>query len=174
MNKISNIPQSNSDDPDFITYHPIGILHTPYKTLKDMPIQPGGALGVRGKLLIKPEFAAGLIDLEGFSHIYLIYHFHKVYEYHLTVKPFLDDETHGLFSTRAPKRPNPIGLSVVRLLSITENILILENVDILDGTPILDIKPYVPAFDQPENVSVGWLTGKAEDVKIKRSDERFV
>lgn len=174
MNQKSKDRQLNDEDQGFIQFDPIGIIHTPYKKLEEMPIQPGGASGVRGELFLNPEFTEGLTDLEGFSHVYLIYHFHKVNEYHLTVKPFLDDETHGIFSTRAPKRPNPIGLSVVRLLSITENVLILENVDVLDGTPILDIKPYVPAFDHPENVSVGWLTGKTEDVKTKRSDERFV
>ena len=90
------------------------------------------------------------------------------------VQPFLDDSQHGIFSTRAPRRPNPIGLSVVRLLSIKENVLFLEDVDILDGTPILDIKPYVPAFDSQLDVKVGWLAGKDDEIKTKRSDERFV
>lgn len=157
-----------------IKYRPIGIIHTPYKSLSDMPIQPTGASTSGGKLIMKPEYTPGLTDLGGFSHIYLIYHFHRVQNYQLVVTPFLDEKQHGVFATRAPKRPNPIGLSIVELVSIEDNVLILNNVDILDGTPILDIKPYVPAFDLQENVKAGWLTGKDEDVKTKRSDERFV
>lgn len=156
-----------------ICYQPIGIIHTPYKMLRDMPIQPSGARTSRGKLVVNPQFTAGLTDLEGFSHIYLIYHFHQVQDYKLIITPFLDEKPHGVFATRAPKRPNPIGLSIVRLISIEENNLFLINVDMLDGTPILDIKPYVPAFDHQDHVSVGWLTGRDDDVKTKRSDERF-
>lgn len=152
---------------------PIGFLQTPYKDIQNMPIQPSGASGVAGKLILKPEFIEGIKDLDGFSHIYLIYLFHKVNSYQLTVTPFLDSEVHGVFATRAPKRPNPFGLSVVRLLSIEENVLNLENVDMLDGTPILDIKPYIPAFDHPKNVRIGWLEGRGDSVKTKRSDGRF-
>lgn len=157
-----------------IVYEPIGVIHTQYKSLRDMPIQPTGASLSSGRLIVNPQFTAGLTDLEGFSHIYLIYHFHQVQNCKLVVTPFLDDKPHGVFATRAPKRPNPIGLSIVRLISIEENVLILNNVDILDGTPILDIKPYVPAFDYQEHVRVGWLTDKDDEVKTKRSDERFV
>jgi tRNA-Thr(GGU) m(6)t(6)A37 methyltransferase TsaA len=157
-----------------INYEPIGIIFTPYKSIKDMPIQPGGALNVRTELVVNPQLTEGLIDLDGFSHLYLIYHFHEAQEYQLLVKPFLDDHMHGVFSTRAPRRPNPIGLSIVRLISIRDNVLVLENVDILDGTPILDIKPYVPAFDFHDDVKVGRLEGKDDQVKTKRSDERFV
>lgn len=156
-----------------INYQPIGFIKTPYKNIEDMPIQPCGALQVQGQLIVYPEYTHGLTDLKGFSHIYLIYHFHKVQDYKLIVTPFLDDKPHGVFATRAPKRPNPIGLSIVRLVSIENNVLILENVDILDGTPILDIKPYVPAFDQQNNARVGWLTNSDDDIKTKRSDERF-
>lgn len=156
------------------TYQPIGIIHSPYKQLADMPIQPGGAHQVRGELEIDPQYTAGLTDLDGFSHIYLLYHFHKAETYRLLVKPFLDEDQHGVFSTRAPRRPNPIGLSIVRLVAIQGNLLILENIDLLDGTPVLDIKPYIPAFDLQEDVRIGWLTGKDEWVKTKRSDERFI
>lgn len=156
-----------------INYQPIGIIHTPFQSLCDMPIQPSGAINARGELVMKAEYIDGLTDLEEFSHLYLIYHFHKVQECSLVVTPFLDNKPHGVFATRAPKRPNPIGLSIVQLISIEDNVLILNNVDLLDGTPILDIKPYVPAFDYQEEVRVGWLTGKDDDVKIKRSDERF-
>ena len=159
---------------EIIKYRSIGIIRTPFNQLENMPIQPGGAFKVRGELIIDPELVPGLTDLEGFSHLFLIYHFHKVKDYDLIVTPFLDEKKHGVFATRAPKRPNPIGLSIVRLNSIEENKLILENVDMLDGTPILDIKPYVPAFDQQEQVTTGWLTGKDPEIKAKRSDERFV
>ena len=152
---------------------PIGILQTPYKDIQNMPIHPTGASGIPGKLILKPEFVEGIKDLDGFSHIYLIYLFHKAKAYQLTVTPFLDSEQHGVLATRAPKRPNPIGLSVVRLLSIKDNVLNLENVDMLDGTLVLDIKPYIPSFDQPQNVRIGWLEGRGESVKTKRSDERF-
>lgn len=152
---------------------PIGFLQTPFKDIQNMPIQPSGAQGVPGKLILKPQFVEGIKDLDGFSHIYLIYLFHKADAYQLTVTPFLDAEQHGVFATRAPKRPNPIGLSVVRLLSIKENVLNLENVDIVDGTPVLDVKPYIPSFDQPQNVRVGWLEGNGEHAKTKRSDDRF-
>lgn len=152
---------------------PIGFVRTPFTSIKDMPIQPKSASNVRGSVIVDPIYAEGLADLGGFSHIYLIYHFHKVTYYKLTVTPFLDDKPRGLFATRAPTRPNPIGISIVRLLSIEENILMISDVDMLDATPILDIKPYVPAFDHREVKQVGWLTGRDDEIKTKRSDERF-
>jgi len=157
-----------------ICFQPIGILHTPFSNLEDMPIQPRGAGGIKGELILDEQFVPGLKDLDGFSHIYLLYFFHKVTNFKLTVTPFLDHTPHGLFATRAPKRPNPIGLSVVRLVGIEGNRLLLEDVDMLDGTPVLDIKPYVPAFDQPEGVRVGWLTGRDDQAQNKRSDDRFI
>ncbi len=156
-----------------IKYHPIGTIHSPFKDIAGMPIQPSGASGVRGTVEVRPELAAGLKDLEGFSHIILLYHFHQVREARLEVVPFMDVEVRGVFSTRAPKRPNPLGLSVVRLVGITGNILEIENVDVLDGTPLLDIKPYVPEFDQPTEVRVGWLERAKGRVRRQRSDERF-
>jgi tRNA (adenine37-N6)-methyltransferase len=156
-----------------IIYQPIGIIRTPHSNIKDMPIQPSGAQNVRGELVIKPEFTEGLSDLDGFSHIFLIYHFHQVHDYELTVIPFMDNMPHGVFATRAPKRPNPIGISIVRLISVERNILTVENVDLLDGTPILDIKPYIPVFDHHEVDRVGWLTGCGTEIETKRSDERF-
>ena len=138
-----------------------------------MPIQPVGAQGIRGELILNPAFIEGLKDLDGFSHIYLIYFFHKSEGYHLQVPPFLDDELHGVFATRAPRRPNQIGLSLVKLIAIQDEILILEDVDMLDGTPVLDIKPYVPIFEQKEVYRIGWLAGNEEKVRTKRSDGRF-
>jgi tRNA-Thr(GGU) m(6)t(6)A37 methyltransferase TsaA len=155
-------------------FQPIGTLQTPFKELTDMPIQPSGARGIKGVLTVDKTFIPALKDLDGFSHIYLLYVFHKVSDHVLTVTPFLDSTPHGLFATRAPKRPNPIGLSVVRLVGIEENRLMLEDVDMLDGTPVLDIKPYVPAFDQPENIRVGWLTGRGDQAQKKKSDDRFI
>jgi tRNA-Thr(GGU) m(6)t(6)A37 methyltransferase TsaA len=156
-----------------IHFNPIGTLYTPFERIENMPIQPGGARGVRGKLVLRPEYARGLLDLEAFSHLYLLYHFHQVREAQMIVTPFLDSRPHGVFATRAPKRPNPIGLSVVMLVEVQDNILIVENVDILNETPILDIKPYIPAFDLQENVRTGWLSGKGGDHIDMRSDERF-
>ncbi len=156
-----------------ITYRPIGIIHTPFTSLADMPIQPAGAEGIRGVVEVHPEFAAGLQDLGGFSHVILLYHFHLVRESKLVVIPFMDTEPRGIFATRAPKRPNPIGMSVVRLLSVTGRQLQVENVDMLDGTPLLDIKPYVPEFIGAEAVRVGWLERLRGKVRRHRSDDRF-
>ena len=156
-----------------IKYESIGTIHTPYDEIAAMPIQPRGAYGVRGKITIFPRFIPALNDLEGFSHIYLIYHFHQVNGWQPLVTPFLDHHQHGLFATRAPKRPNPIGLSIVRLLGIKEGVLDIENVDILNGTPLLDLKPYVPDFDQFEVDSIGWLQTTSQHVNSTRSDHRF-
>ena len=155
-----------------ITYHPIGIIRTPFKELQGMPIQPSGAKGVKGQVEIEADFAGGLQDIEGFSHIILLYHLHKAEGYSLLVVPFLDKRERGLFATRAPRRPNPIGLSVVRLVKREGNVLHVEDVDILDGTPLLDIKPYVPTFDPPAD-RLGWLEELGRDARRIRSDDRF-
>jgi tRNA-Thr(GGU) m(6)t(6)A37 methyltransferase TsaA len=138
-----------------------------------MPIQPAGAQGVQETVEINPEYVDGLQDLKGFSHIILVYHFHLSKSYSLTVKPFLDKQPRGVFATRAPSRPNPIGISVVRLKKIAGNILCIEDVDIIDGTPLLDIKPYVPEFDVHGVDRIGWLSKKADKVKRAKADERF-
>jgi tRNA-Thr(GGU) m(6)t(6)A37 methyltransferase TsaA len=156
-----------------IIYQPIGIIHSPFKELAGMPIQPAGAKGVTGTIDIDPAYAEGLTDLDGFSHIILIYHFHRSPGYELRVKAFLDDELHGVFSTRAPSRPNPIGISTVKLIRIEGCTLHIKEVDILDSTPLLDIKPYVPEFDVRSADRTGWLSGKAEEACGKKADERF-
>lgn len=158
---------------DTIEYHPIGIIHSPHKTPAGTPIQPAGARGVAGSIEIFPEFIAGLADLAGFSHIFILYHFHRSQKFSLTVKPFLDDQKRGLFATRAPSRPNPIGLSVVRLIGITDGNLQILDVDVVDGTPLLDIKPYVPAFDAPRADRIGWIGEKAAGVETVVADGRF-
>lgn len=157
----------------YVKYSPIGFIHSPFNNLENMPIQPTGALGVPGSIELLPQYQPALLDLDGFSHIYLIYHFHKVQGVSLQPTPFLDTKPHGLFATRAPKRPNPIGISIVKLVSIDENILYIENVDILNGTPLLDIKPYIPDFDSVDHVRIGWLKDNAQNVKDRRSDQRF-
>lgn len=158
---------------DDISYQPIGIIHSPFCDIADMPIQPAGALGVAGTVEIRPELAAGLTDLEGFSHIILLYHLHRAGDAQLQVTPFLDARPHGVFATRAPRRPNPIGLSVVRLVAREGTRLHIENVDVLDGTPLLDIKPYVPEFDEHPAERVGWLEQARGAVRHRRSDRRF-
>jgi tRNA (adenine37-N6)-methyltransferase len=156
-----------------ISYEPIGIIRSPFVGIDNVPIQPAAASGIRGTVEVFAEFAAGLKDLEGFSHIILLYHFHRATQSRLVVIPFLDREPRGVFATRAPTRPNPIGLSIVRLLRVEGNILHIENVDILDGTPLLDIKPYVPEFDQYAAERTGWLGAAGGQVRGKRSDDRF-
>ena len=128
---------------------------------------------MEGYVEIFPEFVQGLKDLEGFSHIILLYHFHLSKPFSLLVKPYLDDELRGVFATRAPSRPNPIGLSIVQLLSIEENILRIRDVDIVDGTPLLDIKPYVPKFDHRENAKIGWMEKNIKELSKSRDDGRF-
>lgn len=155
-------------------YKSIGIIRSPFKMAEGMPIQPSGANEVAGSVEIHPEYKDGLKDLDGFSHIILIYHFHESKGFSLETIPFLDDKPRGLFATRAPRRPNPIGISVVRLKKIIDNILEIENVDILDRTPLLDIKPFVPDFDVYENVKTGWLAKASKKVNQKKSDERFM
>ena len=156
-----------------IEYKPIGVIHTPFKSLEGMPIQPAGALSVRGTVNVFPEYVEGLRDLDGFSHVMLLYHFHQAAEPKLLVTPFMDSRPRGVFATRAPTRPNPIGLSVVKLLKIEGRTLDVENVDILDGTPLLDIKPYVPEFDRHPADRVGWLEQARGIVQNKKADTRF-
>ena len=156
-----------------IKYKSIGKIHSPYTNKKGMPIQPGGAMGIKGTVILKKKYTEGLMDLNGFSHIFLIYHLHRSAGYDLQVIPFLDTVAHGLFATRAPRRPNAIGISVVRLLSIKDNVLEIENVDMIDGTPLLDIKPYIPEFDIHEINNTGWAKDIADKVKEIKADERF-
>ncbi len=156
-----------------ICYQPIGTIRSPFREPRGMPIQPTGAAGIAGTIELDPEYEGGLKDLEGFSHIILIYHFHLSTGFSLMVKPFLDDMLRGLFSTRAPRRPNSIGLSIVRLVKIEGPTLHIENVDIVDGTPLLDIKPYVPELDGIKAERTGWLSEKAVQARKAKADERF-
>jgi tRNA-Thr(GGU) m(6)t(6)A37 methyltransferase TsaA len=150
---------------------PIGIIHSPFKNPDRMPIQPTFANGAEGIVEVLPQFAAGLKDLEGFERIWLLYWFHKASKTKLKVKPYMDNIERGLFATRAPCRPNPIGISAVRLLRICGNRLYVADIDVLDNTPLLDIKPYIPEFDHFEVKRIGWVE-KAQSEK-KRADNRF-
>lgn len=142
-----------------MSIRPIGVIHSPFKIKEKTPIQPFRSNRI-GQVEVYEKFAAGMKDILGFSHIILIYWFHKSNGCKLLVKPFLDDEPHGVFATRYPARPNQIGISVVRLLRQGNNVLFVKGIDVLDGTPLLDIKPYVPDFDAAKNVRIGWLESK--------------
>lgn len=156
-----------------VCYRPIGTIHSPFRDVAGMPIQPPAARGIAGSIVLRDDLAPGLDDIEGFSHLILVYHLHLVREPALRVTPFLDDRERGIFATRAPKRPNPIGLSVVKLLRRSQARLEIEDVDVLDGTPLLDLKPYVPQFDAPDGVRIGWFEERLEKITGARSDGRF-
>jgi len=155
----------------------IATIRSPFCSLVNMPVQPKGAKDVYATIEFKKEYQAGLKDLEGFSHLYLLYYFHKVKEHALEVIPFNDvtNTSRGVFATRTPMHPNHIGLSVVELVKVEKNIVTIKGVDILDGTPLLDIKPYIENFDKIEGKSTsGWMKSSLEEVAKKRSDSRFL
>jgi tRNA-Thr(GGU) m(6)t(6)A37 methyltransferase TsaA len=156
-----------------IRFKPIGVLRSPFKDLKNMPIQPTSRNSASGHAEVLSEYLAALKDLDGFSHAMILYHFHKVERCDLQVTPFLDDAPRGVFSTRAPTRPNPIGLSVLPISAVEGCKVHFAKIDVLDGTPLLDIKPYVPDFDRPEKVRTGWLAEAKGKVADARSDGRF-
>jgi tRNA-Thr(GGU) m(6)t(6)A37 methyltransferase TsaA len=156
-----------------ITYTAIGTIHSPFTEIPGMPLQAVAAQDIEGSIEIAPAYAAGLDDLDGFSHLIVLYHMHRVAGHALRVTPYLDDQAHGIFATRSPKRPNPIGLAVVRLLRVEHARLIIAGVDMLDGTPVLDVKPYVPGFDSVQTARIGWLAQGIERVHVARADNRF-
>jgi tRNA (adenine37-N6)-methyltransferase len=153
---------------------PIGVIYSPFMNLENMPIQPSGAADVNGLVVVDQQFEEGLADLDGFSHLYLIYHLHKADRTELTVVPFLDQVPRGVFATRSPLRPNHIGISIVELINIEGCRLLVKGVDILDGTPLFDIKPYVAPFDRVDNSRSGWIKAQKDEISEKRSDNRFV
>ena len=156
-----------------IKYKIIGIIHSPFKEPKGTPIQPTGAKGINGTVEIFPEYTEGLKDIEGFSHIILLYHFHLSKVSTLLAKPYMDNEMRGVFAMRGPSRPNPIGISVVRLVKIEGNVLYIQDIDIVDGTPLLDIKPYVPKFDIRQIERIGWLESNVHKLSQSKDDGRF-
>jgi tRNA-Thr(GGU) m(6)t(6)A37 methyltransferase TsaA len=156
-----------------IEIQPIGVIHSPFKEPHGMPIQPTAGAGVKARVEVFEEFRDGLKDLDGFSHVILLYYFHRSRGFELEVTPFLDTEKRGLFATRAPNRPVPIGLSIVQLDRIEDGVLHIQNVDILDGAPLLDIKPYVQEFDGQTDVRIGWLERVRKSIARSKSDDRF-
>lgn len=157
-----------------ISYQPIGVIYSPFKEAKGTPVQPTAAADIGGIVEINPDYATGLKDIEGFSHLILIYHLHLIEQSSLLVKPFLDNDLHGIFATRSPSRPNAIGLSVVRLKKVDGVKLHILDVDIIDGTPLLDIKPYVAQFDIRERTRCGWFENNIHKLPIVRDDGRFI
>lgn len=157
-----------------IIYTSIGVVHSPYTEPRGTPIQPAASNAVKGIVEVFPEYAEGLRHIDGFSHIILLYHFHLSKGFSLHVTPFLDETLHGVFSTRAPRRPNPIGISILPLMKVEGNMLHVQDVDIVDGTPLLDIKPYVPEFDMRTAEKIGWLAEKVKKLPSTIDDGRFL
>jgi tRNA-Thr(GGU) m(6)t(6)A37 methyltransferase TsaA len=146
-----------------IEYTPIGTIHTPFKNLEDVPIQSGIARGIKGRVEICPEYEAALTDLDRFSHLILIYHFHLAKEGSLIVKPPHENAFHGILATRATGRPNPIGLSIVSLKAVAGTSLYIADIDVVDGTPLLDLKPFIPTIDRQYGANLGWLADRYEE-----------
>jgi tRNA (adenine37-N6)-methyltransferase len=159
---------------DEIILQPIGFVHSPFVENIGTPIQPAGGRDVEATVEVLEEFIDGLRDLDGFSHVFLLFYFHKCDTTRLEVKPFFDDSEHGVFATRAPVRPNHIGMSLVRLGRIEGNTLFIRDIDILDGTPVLDIKPYIPQADSATDARIGWLEGKELRYGEVRDDGHFL
>ena len=156
-----------------IIYKPIGIIYSPFNSIEGVPIQPAGANGIKGNIKLYKKYSKGLMNLDGFSHIILIYHFHLSKRYSLRVTPFLKNVEQGVFATRAPKRPNQIGISVVKIEKIEGNLIFVKNIDIINGTPLLDIKPYASFFNNVKNEKIGWLSGNINNIQKIKSDKRF-
>jgi tRNA-Thr(GGU) m(6)t(6)A37 methyltransferase TsaA len=157
-----------------IALQPIGIIHSPFKEPVGVPIQPSGAKGIQGRVEVFQEYLEGLKDIDGFSHIILIYNFNLAKKAALSVVPFMDKQAHGVFATRASARPNPIGFSVVELEKVEGNHLLVKDIDIVDGTPLLDIKPCVPQFDFSKVTKTGWLENTVHKLPETHDDGRFV
>ncbi len=153
---------------NYIKLKPIGVIRTPYKEPKGMPIQGKFKKGVRGTIHLHPKYRNGLKDIENFSHLILIYYFNRSKEERLVGKPFLEDKEHGIFAIRSPHRPNHLGLSIVKLEKVKGNTIAFSEVDILDGTPLLDIKPYVAQFDSRARVKSGWIDRHFKGKKIPK------
>lgn len=153
---------------------PIGFIYTDHLEASGTPIQPTAARESLGKIIIHKELESGLKDLDGFSHIFLLYFFDQVRQSKLLVTPFLDDIERGVFATRAPARPNPIGLSIVQLIKIEDNQITFSGADMLNNTPLLDIKPYVPSFDQQQVERIGWLENSVKRLSATSDDGRFL
>jgi tRNA-Thr(GGU) m(6)t(6)A37 methyltransferase TsaA len=168
-----NSEAATEESPMQMTYRAIGVVHSPFTRPEGMPIQPTSDSSTAGVIEVFPEHVEGLQDLGGFSHVIVLYHMHEVRESSLRVIPFLEEREVGIFATRAPTRPNPIGLSIVELARIEGGLVHVANLDILDGTPVLDLKPYVPDFDRPLHARGGWVEEARRKVRSTKSDGRF-
>lgn len=158
-----------------ILYKPIGFIETQFETIDGVPIQPSGAANTQGIITLCDDYIEGLTDLDGFSHLILLYHFHLVKAPKLSVIPFMDDKPHGIFATRSPARPNPIGISIVRLKKIVGRQIFFDGADMLNKTPLIDIKPFFPKFDNRADAKAGWLENKTNiEISSIKSDNRFV
>ena len=164
---------TESQAPEPVCYHPVGVVRSQFTKLEGMPLQSVAAPEARGTVEVDPQFAPGLKDLDGFSHLYLVTHLHRGAPGGLEVVPLLDDTVRGIFATRSPRHPNPIGISVVRLLTVAGAVLEIAGLDLVDGTPVLDVKPYVPEFDSVSAERTGWLTDAAQRVHRVKADGRF-
>jgi len=157
-----------------VVYRPIGVVRSAHRTLPGMPLQPAADELGRASVEIDAPYRRALRDLEGFSHLWVVAHLHRVVDWQPLVLPFLDDTTRrGVFATRSPRRPNPISISLARITSVGRSRVELEGIDLLDDTPVLDLKPHVPHFDSATDVRTGWFEGRAEQIASIRSDDRF-
>lgn len=156
-----------------IVYQPIGIIHSPFKEVAGMPIQPCGAKKAGGSIELLTEYEKGLKDIKGFSHIIILYHFHKITHWVPEVIPFMDNKLHGIFATRSPARPNAIGISILPLLRREGGLLYVEELDILDQTPVLDLKPFFGPYDNRLQVRSGWLDAVVKTPENVMADDRF-
>ena len=156
-----------------IIFKKIGIIESPHDNQKQTPVQPVFAKGIKGKIILDEEYIDGLKDLHEFSHAFIFYLFHKTERTELLLKPFLEDKVHGVFATRAPFRPNKLGMSLVRIEKIENNIIFINDVDVLNGTPLIDIKPYVDRFDKQMNVKSGWQENVSDNEALKRGKRNY-
>ena len=155
---------------DIIKYKPIGVISSPFKETDLIPRQAVGAPDSFGVVQVFDEYAQGLLDLDGFSHIVLVCHLHLVNFTELTSSPPWDTQKHGIFATCSPYRPNPIGISVVRLNKLEGTKLYISGIDMVDGTPVLDIKPYIPSLNPQQDISLGWLKDKLDQMNSGKSE----
>ncbi len=158
---------------DTFGFRSIGVIHSPHKDVSRTPIQPVFCNDIKGRVVLEDEYADGLRGLEGFSHIYLFYYFHESRKVCLQLKPYLSDQEQGIFASRAPHRPNKLGMSLVRLMSIEGNVLHIKDIDVIDGTPLFDIKPYIQRFDSRENARSGWQDTIPDDIAGSRGVREY-
>jgi tRNA-Thr(GGU) m(6)t(6)A37 methyltransferase TsaA len=157
---------------NIVKYKPIGVIHSPFKGQGGIPRQAAGVPDVTATIEIFDEYIEGLADLDGFSHIVIIFHLHLVQKGSLKTHPPWEGKEHGVFATCSPYRPNPIGVSICRLNSIERNVLNISGVDMADGTPVLDIKPYIPDLNPTKQIRLGWLEGKVKGMNKSKSGDR--